>query len=465
MSYYYRPRKEINYIQDNYLKESTDSANTNDDEEYDSDSDPEYLPPWLIKFNLDDLGKQYRINSKQTTTSIAANASIQSYTNDEKTYLNRLDTTDKNALINLDKTIRSIHNTSSVPLRFKILKSTLDDRIKYILLTKLEQFQQMNEDHGEYFKLKHWIHSIRLIPFNQYVSLPITFNSSLSDIQQFMRQTRDILDQTVYGHNNTKQQFLRIIAQWISNPSSHGHCIGIQGAPGTGKTSFVKDGISKALGLPFGFITLGGASDGAFLEGHSITYEGSTYGKIVEILMKTQCMNPIIFFDELDKVSITKKGEEIIGILTHLTDHSQNKCFTDKYFSEIELDISRALIIFSYNDESKLNPILKDRLITLHVDGYTDEDKINIARHSLIPKILQAYGFEKEKEVVRFSDKIIIEMIKLIPKEQGIRNLKRAIECIISWINMSQYMNKDFTFPIDVSFEMLQNYLKNNLNI
>jgi len=450
MGYYYRPRKEINYIQENI---SDSNSNSN------SDSDPDYLPPWLEKFNIDKLGKNYRINSTPEPKTKSKKVSVnQKYTNDEQKYLNNLNSADKNVLINLDRSICSIQN-DSVPLRFKILKSNIDNRIKYILLTKLEQFQQMNEDHGEYFKLKHWIHSISLIPFNQYVSLPITFNSSLSDIQQFMRQTKDILDQTVYGHNNTKQQFLRIIAQWISNPSSHGHCIGIQGAPGTGKTSFVKEGISKALGLPFGFISLGGSSDGSFLEGHSIAYEGSTYGKIVEILMKTQCMNPIIFFDELDKVSITKKGEEIIGILTHLTDNSQNNSFTDKYFSEIDLDVSRALFIFSYNDESKINPILKDRLITLHVNGYTDEEKINIAYHSLIPKILCSYGFHKDS--IRFSNEIILEMINLIPKEEGIRNLKRAIECIISWLNMSKYMSNDIEFPIDVSLNMLHIYLIN----
>ena len=450
MGYYYRPRKEINYLQENI---SDSNSNSN------SDSDPDYLPPWLEKFNIDKLGKNYRINSTPEPKTKSKKVSVnQKYTNDEQKYLNNLNSADKNVLINLDNSICSIQN-DSVPLRFKILKSNIDNRIKYILLTKLEQFQQMNEDHGEYFKLKHWIHSISLIPFNQYVSLPITFNSSLSDIQQFMRQTKDILDQTVYGHNNTKQQFLRIIAQWISNPSSHGHCIGIQGAPGTGKTSFVKEGISKALGLPFGFISLGGSSDGSFLEGHSIAYEGSTYGKIVEILMKTQCMNPIIFFDELDKVSITKKGEEIIGILTHLTDNSQNNSFTDKYFSEIDLDVSRALFIFSYNDESKINPILKDRLITLHVNGYTDEEKINIAYHSLIPKILCSYGFHKDS--IRFSNEIILEMINLIPKEEGIRNLKRAIECIISWLNMSKYMSNDIEFPIDVSLNMLHIYLIN----
>ena len=98
------------------------------------------------------------------------------------------------------------------------------------------------------------------------------------------------------------------------------------------KTTLVKKGISKILNRPFEFIALGGATDSSFLEGHSYTYEGSTWGHIVEILLRSKCMNPVIYFDELDKVSDTPKGEEIIGILTHLTDTAQNTQFHDKYF-------------------------------------------------------------------------------------------------------------------------------------
>ena len=113
---------------------------------------------------------------------------------------------------------------------------------------------------------------------------------------------------------------------------------------GTGKTTLVKDGISKILNRPFALIALGGATDSSCLEGHGYTYEGSTWGKIVDILIQTRCSNPIIYFDELDKISDTPRGEEIIGILTHLIDATQNNNFHDKYFSEIDFDLSKALI-------------------------------------------------------------------------------------------------------------------------
>ena len=112
-----------------------------------------------------------------------------------------------------------------------------------------------------------------------------------------------------------------------------------------------------------------------FLEGHSYTYEGSSWGKIVDILIQSKCMNPVIYFDELDKISDTPKGEEIIGILTHLTDTTQNPQYHDKYFSGIDFDLSKVLFIFSYNDDKKINPILKDRMYTIETKGYNTKEK------------------------------------------------------------------------------------------
>jgi hypothetical protein len=145
---------------------------------------------------------------------------------------------------------------------------------------------------------------------------------------------------------------------------------------GTGKTTLVKEGISKILGREFTFIALGGGGDASFLEGHSYTYEGSTWGKIVQIIIDSKCMNPVIYFDELDKISDTPRGQEIIGILTHLTDTTQNSQFHDKYFSEVDFDLSKCLFIFSYNDESKVNSILKDRMYRIQTKSYDSKEKV-----------------------------------------------------------------------------------------
>ena len=158
------------------------------------------------------------------------------------------------------------------------------------------------------------------IPFGKIDTLPIQHSDGIEKCHEFMEKSKQILDDAVYGLNDAKLQIMQMVGQLVTNPNAIGSSIAIKGPMGTGKTTLVKEGISKILGRDFAFITLGGATDSSFLEGHSYTYEGSTWGKIVDIIIQSKCMNPVIYFDELDKVSDTPKGEEIIGILTHLTD-------------------------------------------------------------------------------------------------------------------------------------------------
>jgi len=203
----------------------------------------------------------------------------------------------------------------------------------------------------------------------------------------------------------------------------------------THNTSLVKDGISKILGREFAFIALGGCGDSSFLEGHSYTYEGSTWGKIAQIVMESKCMNPVIYFDELDKVSDTARGQEIIGVLTHLTDTTQNTQFHDKYFSEIELDLSKCMFIFSYNDENLVNPILRDRMYRIRTKGYDLKEKTIIARNYMLPKIREQVGFGPDDIV--FSDEVLGHIISNQAKgEEGVRNLKRSLEIIHTKLNL-----------------------------
>jgi len=226
----------------------------------------------------------------------------------------------------------------------------------------------------------------------------------------------------------------------------------------THNTSLVKEGISKILNRPFAFIALGGATDSSFLEGHSYTYEGSTWGKIVQIIIDSKCMNPVIYFDELDKISDTPKGEEIAGILTHLTDTSQNTQFHDKYFAEIDFDLSKCLFIFSYNDESKINPILKDRMYRIQTKGYNQKQKTVISNNYLLPRIREQVKFD-EKEII-ISDSAIQYIIEnLCNKEDGVRNLKRCLEIIYTKLNLYRLMKpgsnlfeEDMSLKVDFPF-------------
>jgi ATP-dependent Lon protease len=263
---------------------------------------------------------------------------------------------------------------------------------------------------------------------------------------------------------------MQMLGQLITNPESIGTAIAIKGPMGTGKTTLVKEGISKMLNRPFAFIALGGATDSSFLEGHSYTYEGSVWGKIVQILIDSKCMNPVIYFDELDKISDTPKGEEIAGILTHLTDTTQNSQFHDKYFAEIDFDLSKCLFIFSYNDESKINPILRDRMYRIQTKGYDKKQKTVISNGYLLPKIREQVKFTNED--IMIPDVTLHYIIEThCGKEDGVRNLKRCLEIIYTKLNLYRLMRpgnnlfeEDMSlkveFPFTVTNEIVDKLIK-----
>lgn len=287
-----------------------------------------------------------------------------------------------------------------------------------------------------------------------------------NDIKNNMLNIRKILDKSVFGHNKAKRQIERIIGQWMSGESK-GYCFGFEGAPGIGKTSLAKKGLAKCLvdkdgsSRPFGFIAIGGSSNGSVLEGHNYTYVGSTWGRIVDILIESKCMNPIIFIDELDKISKTEHGKEIIGILTHLVDPTQNDAFQDKYFNGIDIDLSKALFIFSYNDVSLLDRILLDRIHRIKFDNLSVKDKITITKQYILPEIYNAININ---EAVIFTDEIIEYIIENYTCECGVRKLKEIFFEIISEINLQILREEDneIEYPIHITEELLANvYLKN----
>lgn len=206
----------------------------------------------------------------------------------------------------------------------------------------------------------------------------------------------------------------------------------------THNTSLVRDGLSKALKRPFCSFSLAGASDENYLSGFSFTYEGATCGRFAKMVMETGCMNPIIFLDELDKVD-TNKSLSVFNKLIEVTDFSQNSEIEDYYFgSNIKFDLSQCIFIFSLNDINNVDPILKDRLEIIKVDGFQKEDKLKIAKDYLIPRELSNYDVK-----INFSDDNIKYMISKISNEKGVRNLKRSIEILMRKINVLRYFNNE----------------------
>ena len=356
---------------------------------------------------------------------------------------------------------------ASVPLKFQILAKEVPEEVERVAMAKFMALQNIDPSTTEYYKTNQWIQGYTQLPLGIYNDLPVKLEDGTEKCQSFMTNVRRCMDDAIYGHDEAKLQIMQFVSSWIANPQGAGNVLSIHGPPGVGKTTLVKDGVAKALGRPFHFITLGGATDASFLDGHSYTYEGSTWGRIVDVLIKSKCMNPVIYFDELDKVSDTPKGEEINNLLIHLTDGSQNDRFQDKYFTGIDLNLSRCLFIFSHNAHEKVNPILRDRMYNIQVNGFNLKEKLVISEQYLINSALREVNlFEK----ISINKEIITHIIEnFTGEEPGVRELKRCIQTVISKLNLLRFYNdparvpfaiKDFALPFTLKKDHIDLFLK-----
>ncbi len=450
---YYIPEKkrQIKDVDINIINSDDDYINHSDSEsDLSTDSEPEYedededdditIP--------DDNVRNFLLEIKKFSKDNNNTADIIDYFTD-------LDENDK------QNTMNELHNiikesTDKMPYLFKILKMSINIDTKRTLLNKIFKSNDMS---GKNSKL---VEDAMKIPFGSYKGLELSSIKS-KEITSFLNNLIHLMDKAVYGHDNAKKQIVNIMAQQIRNPNCQGGVIGLWGCPGNGKTSIIKEGIAKAMNKPFVFISLGGAQDSSYLDGHSFTYEGSIYGRIAQALMDSKCMNPIIYFDELDKVSDGPKGDEIINLLIHLIDPVQNKLFRDKYFYDLDLDLSKVTFIFSFNDPSKINYILRDRITFIETKFLTNEMKLHIAKNYLLKDICKDIGI-KENDV-NINEEILLDIINNYTNEGGVRRLKEHLYFIIRELNKcnltkTKIINKKIEFPININNDIYNELFK-----
>ena len=363
-------------------------------------------------------------------------------------YFNNLDKDIKSSMITK---LKDINNSVDInkPLLFHILNLPLSIDIKKELLNKASA---LNGNLGDNSKLRNWFDNFMKLPLGIKKGIDIN-NIKTNKINIFLNELKNKMDSAVYGHDDAKKQIIQIMAQKVRNPDCKGSVIGIYGVPGNGKTSLVKDGIAKAMKKPFVFISLGGAQDSSFLNGHSYTYEGSIFGRIAQGLIESKCMNPIFYFDELDKVSGTRKGDEIINMLIHLIDPVQNCHFRDKYFHGIDLDLSKATFIFSFNDISRVNYILLDRITNIKTKHLLVPQKLHIVNNYMLPSILEDLGISDK---ITIPNEILLNIINNYTNEGGVRKLKKHLYELCRELNLlnltrNKISNQIIDFPYNLT--------------
>jgi len=355
-------------------------------------------------------------------------------------------------------------------IKNKIPDLKISDQLKDKLLSMLKS---SNLDD----KRMEWFDTLTKIPFGEYSKYDVDIND-IENTKNYIKNIYQNLDQSVWGLNDVKEEILNYVTQCITQPESKPRVLALCGQPGIGKTKIVRDGISKSLNREMRCFSMGGIKDSSTFLGFDYTYVGSKYGAIVQSLIDCKTMNPILFFDELDKISDTKEGQDIENLLIHLTDPVQNYDFNDKYFNGIPIDLSKCLLIFSFNEPENISPILRDRLHIVTIQNPSVKDKVNIASKFFIKEFLNNFKLN-ENEVI-FKNEIIKYIIdRYTNDESGVRKLKRCIETICMKLNTSKLLGNtikelnlstskiDIQFPIELNREQVDILLhvkENNKN-
>src|SRR3989338_4216826 len=412
---------------DNHLLQQIMNHQSSDEDHIEPSERLEYLPPDIdeIDPNNDNMVSSYLAGGNPTL----------------RRHLRQLTREERLELFQIERNIRKGIDTH-IPLKLRILKLPAPPRIKIVALERYDQMERMGTENANYANYYHWIQCILSIPWDKYITQPVTNRNSPHEINNWLLRAQHLMDREIYGLHHAKISIIEALGKYISREDSTGLVLGIEGSPGVGKTVLMREGVAEAFGRPFITIPLGGARDGCYLDGSNSVYTGATYGQIVESLIQAQCMNAVFYFDELDKLSETSYGRELSNVLIHLTDPAQNHDFEDKFLG-VKIDVSKAIFIFSYNDINKIDPVLRDRIRKIRIQDYTIDDKVKIVMEYAFKKILQNYGFLDTDVMIKA--RVVKHVItKYADHETGIRELLRCMDIIVSKINILRLLHVGF---------------------
>ena len=331
-------------------------------------------------------------------------------------------------------------------LRNKLESIDAPNNIKNKINKEINRLESIPEISPDISSIRSYIDALISIPWGKYTT-------DISDLNLIS----DKLNSTHFGLDEVKERIIEYLAVKKNNPNINSPIICLVGPPGVGKTS-LSNTIARSINRKFIKISVAGITDEAEILGHMRSYVNATYGKIISSLIKAKVMNPVILIDEVDKMPKTYKGDPI-SVLLSILDSNQNSSFVDNYIDE-EVDLSKVLFILTANSINDIPTPLLDRLEIIKIDGYSEYEKLDIARNYLVPNILKEHNID-----ININDDIILNIIRNYTMESGVRSLERNISKICRKVVTSVLKDNISINNINIDSTNLSDYLGKVRNI
>jgi len=311
-------------------------------------------------------------------------------------------------------------------LRQKTKKLDCPEKVRNRLLLEINRYETSNPNSPEVGVIRNYVDWLLELPWKKYT----VDNKDL-------RKVKDVLDDSHYGLDIVKERIIEYLAVKQNTKDLKSPILCLVGPPGVGKTSLAKS-IAESLNRKCTKISVGGINDEAEIVGHRRTYVGAAPGLVIQGMKKAGSTNPVFIIDEIDKMTKDIKGDPASALLEVL-DPEQNKTFSDHYIEE-EFDLSKVMFITTANYFEQIPPELRDRLEIIELSSYTEYEKLDIAKNYLLPKEIREHGLKARN--VKFSDEVILTIIRNYTKEAGVRDLERNLASILRKIVKQKVLEK-----------------------
>ena len=328
--------------------------------------------------------------------------------------------------------------------RNKILKVKMPENAEEESLRQLKKLERMHPDTAETATLRNWLDIMTELPWSKF-----------SKDNLNLKKAEKILDEDHYGLERVKERMVEALAVRKLKEKPKGSILCLVGPPGVGKTSLGRS-IARALNRKFVRLSLGGLHDEAEIRGHRRTYVGAMPGRIIQAVQQAETNNPLIMLDEIDKVGADFRGDPSSALLEVL-DPEQNSGFRDNYLG-VTFDLSNVMFMTTANVLDTIQPALRDRMEIIPLSGYTEEEKLEIARRHLVPKQTEENGLKKED--IKFDRKALAKIIGQYTQEAGLRQLEREIGKVSRKVARKKAEDEDKFEPVKITAQNLKGFLR-----